>query len=199
MTCHLRHPMGLRHPVYVDPSCLCRLSCRSFFAQEPLIIGLFCGKWSIQIRHPIGLRHPICVDPPCMCRFSWGGSFAKNDLQQWLFCEKWPPTVALLRKMTSNSGSLRKMTSNSGSFAKNDLQQWLFCEKWPPTVALLRKMTSNLTLYVWILHLCVNLPCRYKFLSSMIPPVMTDIAKEIYAFFQKWPKKELHTYMKKTL
>jgi len=33
-------------------------SCRSFFAKEPLIIGLFCGKWPIKIRHPMGLRHP---------------------------------------------------------------------------------------------------------------------------------------------
>jgi len=35
------------------------LSCRSFFAKEPLIIGLFCGKWPVKIRHPMGLRHPV--------------------------------------------------------------------------------------------------------------------------------------------
>jgi len=50
--------------------------CRSFFAKEPLIIGLFCGKWPIQIicekwfadvhliyaiRHPMGLRHPVAT------------------------------------------------------------------------------------------------------------------------------------------
>ena len=35
------------------------LSCRSFFANEPLIIGLFCGKWPLRIRHPMGLRHPV--------------------------------------------------------------------------------------------------------------------------------------------
>jgi len=35
------------------------LSCRSFFAKEPLIIGLFCGKWPIKIRHSLGLRHPV--------------------------------------------------------------------------------------------------------------------------------------------
>ena len=28
-------------------------------AKEPIIIGLFCGKWPIQIRHPMGLRHPV--------------------------------------------------------------------------------------------------------------------------------------------
>jgi len=33
------------------------LSCRSLSAKEPLIIGLFCGKWPIKIRHPITLCH----------------------------------------------------------------------------------------------------------------------------------------------
>jgi len=35
------------------------LSCRSFFAKEPPIIGLFCRKWLIEIRHPMRLRHPV--------------------------------------------------------------------------------------------------------------------------------------------
>ena len=35
------------------------LSCRSFFAKEPLIIGLFCGKRPVKIRHSMGLRHPV--------------------------------------------------------------------------------------------------------------------------------------------
>jgi len=34
------------------------LSCRSFFANEPLITGLLRGKWPVKIRHPVGLRHP---------------------------------------------------------------------------------------------------------------------------------------------
>jgi len=38
------------------------LSCRSFFAKEPLIIGLFCGKWPMRIRHPMTLRHPVSSD-----------------------------------------------------------------------------------------------------------------------------------------
>ena len=37
----------------------CLISCRSFFTKEPLIIGLFCGKWPIKIRHPMTLRHPV--------------------------------------------------------------------------------------------------------------------------------------------
>jgi len=43
MTCNVRHPVGLRHRVsYV---CIGRLiSCRSFSAKEPLIIGLFCKR-----------------------------------------------------------------------------------------------------------------------------------------------------------
>ena len=35
------------------------LSCRSFLAKEPLIIGLFCGKRLLKIGHPMSLRHPV--------------------------------------------------------------------------------------------------------------------------------------------
>ena len=35
------------------------LSRRSFFAKEPLIIGLFCEKWPMKIRHHMGLCHPV--------------------------------------------------------------------------------------------------------------------------------------------
>ena len=35
---------------------------RSFLAKEPLIIGLFCGKWRMKIRHPMGL--PPCITSP---------------------------------------------------------------------------------------------------------------------------------------
>jgi len=35
------------------------LNCTSFSAKEPLIIGLFCGKWSMKIRHPMALHHPV--------------------------------------------------------------------------------------------------------------------------------------------
>ena len=37
----------------------CLIRCRSLFAKEPLIIGLFCGKWPVKIRHPMGLCHPV--------------------------------------------------------------------------------------------------------------------------------------------
>ena len=33
--------------------------CSSLSAKEPLITGLFCGKWPIKIRHPMNLRHPV--------------------------------------------------------------------------------------------------------------------------------------------
>jgi len=40
-----------------------RCNLRSFSAQEPLSIGLFCGIWRIKIRHPMSLRHPApCAD-----------------------------------------------------------------------------------------------------------------------------------------
>jgi len=37
------------------------LSCRSFFAKEPLITGLFCGKRPVKIRHAMGLHHPVLL------------------------------------------------------------------------------------------------------------------------------------------
>ena len=59
------------------------LSCRSFFAKEPIIIGLFCGQWPMKIRHPMGLRHPVWYDSPTLCNLDaqildgahWFGSF----------------------------------------------------------------------------------------------------------------------------
>jgi len=35
------------------------LSCRSFFAKEPLIIGHFRGNSPVKIRHLMTLRHPV--------------------------------------------------------------------------------------------------------------------------------------------
>jgi len=37
------------------------LSCRSFFPKEPIIMGLFCGKWPLKIRDPMSFRHPVYV------------------------------------------------------------------------------------------------------------------------------------------
>ena len=34
------------------------LSCRSFFAKEPIIIRIFGGKWLLKLRHPM-------ASPPC--------------------------------------------------------------------------------------------------------------------------------------
>jgi len=37
------------------------ISCRSFSAKEPLIIGLFCGKRPVKIRYPMGL-HTVWIN-----------------------------------------------------------------------------------------------------------------------------------------
>ena len=42
-----------------DEDALDALRCRLFSAKEPLIIGLFCGKWPVKIRHPTSLRHAV--------------------------------------------------------------------------------------------------------------------------------------------
>ena len=58
----------LRKMTYTDkasydsaPPCIIRrvMSCRSLSAKEPLIIGLFCGKWPVKMRHPMTPRHPV--------------------------------------------------------------------------------------------------------------------------------------------
>jgi len=38
------------------------LSCRSFPAKEPLIVGLSCWKWPVKIRHSMPLCHPVKED-----------------------------------------------------------------------------------------------------------------------------------------
>jgi len=47
------------------------LSCRSFSAKEPLIIGLFCEKWPIKIRHSMGLRHPVSSASVIICNITY--------------------------------------------------------------------------------------------------------------------------------
>jgi len=37
------------------------VSCRSFFATDSLIIGLFRWKWPIKVRHPMGLHHSVYI------------------------------------------------------------------------------------------------------------------------------------------
>jgi len=39
--------------------CIAALSCCSESSKEPLISGLFCGKWPINMRHPMHLCHPV--------------------------------------------------------------------------------------------------------------------------------------------
>jgi len=49
---YFRYPQGGEDPQDA-------LSCRSFFAKETPIIGLFCRKWPMKIRHPMDLSHPV--------------------------------------------------------------------------------------------------------------------------------------------
>jgi len=57
MTCNLRHPVGLDHPVL-------NVNCGSFSAKEPLSIELFWEKWPVKIRHAMDLC--LVPSPPCM-------------------------------------------------------------------------------------------------------------------------------------
>jgi len=46
-------------------------SCRSLFAKEPLIVGLFCGKWPMNIRHPMT---PLSLQDGVKRHVLWGKS-----------------------------------------------------------------------------------------------------------------------------
>jgi len=42
-------------------------------AKEPMIMGLFCGKWPIKIRHPVHLRRPVPfshIQSPMVCQYA---------------------------------------------------------------------------------------------------------------------------------
>jgi len=87
---HQRHTcwrIGLRCTTYTH------LSCRSFSAKEPLFIGLFCGKWPVNIRKASHVSTP----PSTMCyihtHLSCRSFSAKEPLFIGLFCGKWPVKI----------------------------------------------------------------------------------------------------------
>jgi len=61
------------------------LSCRLFFAKEPLIIGLFCGKWPMKIRHLMTLRHPVCDMIYLVTRKHCVTILAKSAFCEWIW------------------------------------------------------------------------------------------------------------------
>jgi len=77
-----------RHPTY--RAAKMHRSCRSLSAKEPLIIGLFCGKWPVKIRHPTHLRHPVPHVILLVCSI-W--IIAKEPLIVGLFCGKQPMKI----------------------------------------------------------------------------------------------------------
>ena len=87
------------------------LSCRSFFAKEPLIIGLFCGKWSLKIGHIMGLQHPVWQiplqnlhprNPP-----PWETRFSNSLVQILLEISIWICTVRYREIWVPPSGGFR--------------------------------------------------------------------------------------------
>jgi len=52
------HMVAKMHKILYVAGLLC---CRSLFAREPLITGLFCRKRHVKIRHPLSLRDSVCT------------------------------------------------------------------------------------------------------------------------------------------
>jgi len=63
------------------------LICSSFSEQEPLIIGLFCGKWPVRKGHPVGLGHPVanCFSAPIVSHVTraWVISHRNEPYRVW--------------------------------------------------------------------------------------------------------------------
>jgi len=49
---------------------------KSIFAKEPLVIGLFCGKWPLKIRHSMGPCHPV----PSVGEWVWICLSSRSDI-----------------------------------------------------------------------------------------------------------------------
>jgi len=81
------------------------LRCKSHSAQEPLIIGLLCGKWPIQIRHPMHFRHPV-------------EDMSSQERNVWLWVQPIPLGVTF-----SNAVSKLKAQSSNVSFHWNVVKE----------------------------------------------------------------------------
>jgi len=107
-------------------------------AKEPLIIGLFCGKWPMKIRHPMGLCHPLwglsqwVWESVSSCR-----SFStKEPLIIGHFCGKWPIKIrhpmTLCHPLWGLSQWIWESVSSCRSFStKEPLIIGHFCRNWP--------------------------------------------------------------------
>jgi len=96
------------------------LSLQVFATKEPLIIGLFCGKWPVKMIHPMGLRHPVA-----------------NAVASWLFF------FLLERSHVKNRNKNEILKSQLAANSKTKLyMEWLY--SW-----LLRITTSWWRQYWW--------------------------------------------------
>ena len=82
------------------------LSCRSFFAKEPVFIGLFCRKCTIKIRHDGS-------SPPCTLRGRQNKNTGRRHKEgnKWLLTGIWAQTIAfgvssILNLQSESHGSL---------------------------------------------------------------------------------------------
>jgi len=129
MTRNWRLPMGLRHPVshvYIGRL----ISCRSFSAKEPLIIGLFCGKWRMKKWHPVSLRHPVS---------SQTDQFTKKNIR--VSDTGWRRTIGCLKlqvisrkRATNYRALLRKMTYEYRASFDSTPPCTTLIDQWQPTI-----------------------------------------------------------------
>ena len=68
MTCNLRHPMGLRHPVVCCSVLQWHIDIQTWLTWGQYDIVALLRKMTCNLRHPVGLRHPVLTSRShCTC------------------------------------------------------------------------------------------------------------------------------------
>jgi len=102
------------------------LSGRSFFAKEPLIIRLFCGKWPIKIRHPTTLRHPVLdarlKSALWKINHMWVRNFYVSEschIYEWVMSQTWARRIARMSESRHAHQIFTDPRSNSALWKLN--------------------------------------------------------------------------------
>ena len=128
-----------------------RILYRSLFAKEPLITGLFCRKWPVNIKV---YRVSDIWGLTERRRFSCRSLFAKEPLIVGLFCGKRPMKIRHPAHRVENLTSyvyVRLFLPYRSLFAKEPLLTGLCCGKWNIKIKIRLYRVSNIwgLMFMW--------------------------------------------------
>ena len=164
--------------------CIDAWCCRSLSAKEPLILGLFFGKWPVKIRHPMTLRHPVrmYMNVPWWC-LKLQVIFCKRATMwlkrvymsvPWLIRMymnvPWRYRVAKTHRMPYFICHFpQKSPTSIGSFAENDSQLEEFYGSSPPCNVFQTCRRQNDVLFIVIFLFCfMYLHCQNDVLFIVV-------------------------------